>query len=416
MKSFLKVLGYGLIIVVIALYIPITVPQLLGYGEYTIISGSMEPTIPVGALVYVTEADTTEVNAGDIIAFDSNGTVVTHRVETINEDGSFTTKGDANDAADPSFVYPQSLIGKVTAYLPLLGYLAAFLSSSLGKVILALALVAGIVILQIACQMEKKELADNPAREIAVKKKKALGPKIMLGAGLVIIVVALVGIYTIMSNYSASNKLYDQLAEDYVTTTDDAVEWYDMVDVDFEDLWQVNEDVVAWIYVENTDILYPVALGVDDNEYLRTSLDGTSSTAGTIFLEAENSGDFSDSHSIIYGHNMRNLSMFGSLKYYKTEDGYLEDGHEYFQIITPEKKMRFQIFSYFDTDGGSWVYAVPYSDSDDFAEYISKLLTSSYQSIDTDKDVSSADKIVTLSTCSSNDRRFTIHGVLVDER
>ncbi len=415
MKKIIKALGCILIFVVIALYIPITVPKFLGYGEYTIISGSMEPTIPVGALVYVTSADTTEVYEGDIITFDSNGSVVTHRVAAINDDGSFTTKGDANDSADLASVYPTAFIGKVSAYVPLLGYVATFLSSSAGRVIMALVLVAGIVILQIAGLLDKKN-GENNRDEETRGKKKSLGPKLLLVAGLVIIVVASCGIYSILSNYSASNKLYDELEEEYVTTAPEASQWYELVDVDFEDLWQVNEDVVAWIYVENTDISYPIALGVDDNQYLRTSLDGTASTAGTIFLEAENSGDFSDSHSIIYGHNMRNLSMFGTLKFYKTEEGYLEDGHQYFQIITPERKMRFQIFSYFDTDGGSWVYAVPYSDSENFTEYIGQLLKSSYQSIEADKDITSADKIVTLSTCSSNDRRFTIHGVLVDER
>lgn len=107
---------------------------------------------------------------------------------------------------------------------------------------------------------------------------------------------------------------------------------------------------------------------------------------------------------------MRNLSMFGSLKYFKTEDGYLDD-HQYFQVITPTSKMRFEIFSYFDTDPASWVYAVPYSDSEDFAEYIDNLITHSYEDIETEE-ITSSDQIVTLSTCSSAGRRFTIHGVL----
>jgi sortase B len=153
----------------------------------------------------------------------------------------------------------------------------------------------------------------------------------------------------------------------------------------------------------------------DDDEYLHKTLDGQSAKAGSIFLEGNNSSDFSDSHNILYGHNMRNLSMFGSLKFYKSDEDYLKE-HKYFQVITPNQKMRFEIFSYFDTEGGSWVYGVPYSDSDEYGVYISELLRHSYKKIDTNNEISSTDKIVTLSTCSANEMRFTIHGVLIETK
>jgi sortase B len=170
--------------------------------------------------------------------------------------------------------------------------------------------------------------------------------------------------------------------------------------------------VVGWIYVEGTDISYPIMYSGDDDKYLHATLDGKYAKAGSIFLEGVNSGDFSDSHSILYGHNMRNLTMFGSLKFYKSEEDYYE-AHKYFQIITPESKMRYEICSYFDTDAGSWVYTVPYSESDEFDDYISQLLRHSYIKGESFTDeVDASDKIMTLSTCSTTGRRFTVHGVL----
>ena len=218
----------------------------------------------------------------------------------------------------------------------------------------------------------------------------------------------------IFTGYQKSNNLYDSLEEAYVNTdidTESTDSWENMIDVDFDALNQINPDVIGWIYVEDTDISYPIMYSGDDSTYLRTTIDGQAATAGSIFLEGYNLSDFSDSHSIIYGHNMRNLSMFGTLKYYKSEDDYFDE-HRYFQIITPTSKMRFEIFSYFDTEPGSWVYTVPYSDSEEFTDYISELLSHSYVTTDLSQKVSSKDIIVTLSTCSANEMRFTIHGAL----
>ncbi|MBR1623659.1 MAG: class B sortase, partial [Pseudobutyrivibrio sp.] len=184
--------------------------------------------------------------------------------------------------------------------------------------------------------------------------------------------------------------------------------------VDIDALQQINPDVIGWIYIEGTDISYPIMYSGDDEAYLHATIDGEYAKAGSIFLEGYNLPDFTDSHNIIYGHNMRNLSMFGSLKLYKSEDNYLDE-HKYFQIITPSEKMRFEIFSYFDTEPGSWVYTVPYSDSEEFADYISELLRHSYVKTDLGDEVSSKDQIVTLSTCSANEMRFTIHGALQEK-
>ena len=90
--------------------------------------------------------------------------------------------------------------------------------------------------------------------------------------------------------------------------------------VDFESLKAINPDVKGWLYIEALDISYPVVQGPDNDTYLHTTYEGTSNFAGSIFLDYQNQDDFSDGNTIVYGHNMKNLSMFGKLKQMKEQE------------------------------------------------------------------------------------------------
>ena len=94
--------------------------------------------------------------------------------------------------------------------------------------------------------------------------------------------------------------------------------------VDFESLKAINPDVKGWLYIEALDISYPVVQGPDNDAYLHTTYEGTSNFAGSIFLDYQNQDDFSDGNTIVYGHNMKNLSMFGKLKQMKEQEKYLD--------------------------------------------------------------------------------------------
>ena len=114
---------------------------------------------------------------------------------------------------------------------------------------------------------------------------------------------------------------------------DDPNAWYHDIDVDFAGLKEQNKDIVGWIYFEDEEsISYPLLYSGDDY-YLRRNYLKEEETAGSIYIDGNNSPDLDDAHTLIYGHNMRNLSMFGKLRYYKTEEDYLKT-HRYFQLIT----------------------------------------------------------------------------------
>ena len=120
---------------------------------------------------------------------------------------------------------------------------------------------------------------------------------------------------------------------------------------------------------------------------------------------------FTDPNTVIYGHNMKNLSMFGSLKKYKTEDFYKD--HQFFTIYTSECAYRYQIFAYYDVPETDEVYTVGFAPDETFQKFIDKMKQKSYD--DTGVNVTKDDHIMTLSTCSTTGKRFVVHAVRIGE-
>ncbi|MCU6732178.1 class B sortase [Diplocloster agilis] len=226
--------------------------------------------------------------------------------------------------------------------------------------------------------------------------------------------------YTSESGDTASmqdeSELVKKTDDDLKTESeDDPNAWYHDIDVDFAGLKEQNEDIVGWIYFEDEEsISYPLLYSGDDY-YLRRNYLKEEETAGSIYIDGNNSPDLDDAHTLIYGHNMRNLSMFGNLKFYKTEEDYFEN-HRHFQLITETGAYRYEIFAYKDVGtltGGiytTWKYV-----DDDFKKFIEdSICQGSY--VDVDIDVDDETHIVTLSTCSyDSDVRFTVSALRIDE-
>lgn len=129
-----NVLGSLILASVILSCLPLTIPRLLGYEIYEVVSGSMEPEIPVGSVIYVAPTAPEEIQENEIIAFQSGDSIITHRVvENHLVEGEFVTKGDANAAEDIREAPYDSLIGRVSSHIPVLGSLMALYTSTVGK-------------------------------------------------------------------------------------------------------------------------------------------------------------------------------------------------------------------------------------------------------------------------------------------
>lgn len=142
--------------------VPLTVPRLMGYEAFHVVSGSMEPEIPVGSIVYVEAVEPLDVQAGDVIAFYRGNSVVVHRV--LSSDPSqeeFVTKGDANEEEDLDTVSYHSLIGHVAYHYPVLGRLMFFYTSSIGKICVICFAAFGVMLNLLAGQIRKARCADT---------------------------------------------------------------------------------------------------------------------------------------------------------------------------------------------------------------------------------------------------------------
>lgn len=153
-----SVCGTLILLGVIAAFLPLTIPRFMGYEIYEVVSGSMEPAIPVGSLLYVEEIEPEEVLPKDIIAFVQDGSVVTHRVEENQYvEGKFITKGDANSKEDMLPVAYEQLVGKAVYHIPVLGILLAMLASTTGKIYAAIFAACGVMFHMLAGVLRERQ-------------------------------------------------------------------------------------------------------------------------------------------------------------------------------------------------------------------------------------------------------------------
>ncbi|MCM1190353.1 MAG: class B sortase [bacterium] len=186
------------------------------------------------------------------------------------------------------------------------------------------------------------------------------------------------------------------------------------IKVDFEGLSKVCGDIVGWIYCEDTVISYPVVHGEDNDYYLTHSFDGAVQKSGTVFVDANNTKGFSDSNTIIYGHYIKDGSMFASLKNWSNQEFYEE--HSVMWLLTPEQDYKILLFSGYTTPALSDSYLIFIGQGEELDEYVKNCATkSNFRSLIDPLDPEIAGKYVMLSTCaySYTDARYVLHGVLV---
>lgn len=179
--------------------------------------------------------------------------------------------------------------------------------------------------------------------------------------------------------------------------------------VDFTQLSEINPDIVGWIYIEGTDINYPIVQGLDNNYYLNHLFNGTYNSSGCIFLDAACAPDFSDRHSILYGHHMKDKSMFFGLMDYKRQAFYEE--HPVALLVTPDAYYKVRFFSGYvsDTWGNAWDLTFT---QEEFSSWLDDIQGRSCFTADCTP--TSQDRIVTLSTCSYefDTAKFVLHGYI----
>lgn len=269
------------------------------------------------------------------------------------------------------------------------------------------------------------------------KKQDAL--YILLGAVLLAgIVFSGFKLYGIFADYHKSNTIYDAAAAQYTArrvTESAAPKEEELEDetpkmdesgvfwkvsnvcdfsVDFENLWQTNGEIVAWIHAPDTVIDYPVLHGETNETYLHTTWDGTYAAAGSIFINYRMRGDLTDYSTIVYGHNMKSGAMFHALKSYTDPDYYTD--HPYIWYVTPGGYYLLYVIAGYQTDTSDIAYEDKLSE-EDVRDYIAIARGWSWfeadyvvDGLDADTIAETANRVVILSTCStaSDDARYVI--------
>lgn len=245
-------------------------------------------------------------------------------------------------------------------------------------------------------------------REAKLRRKEALrnaplSVRIRNGA-LNVITVCLIGII-LVSGYKIGKTMWEyQVAQSAYTNISEKTAKVDPKQftgvVDWKALKKVNPDVQGWLYQKGTVINYPVVQGTDNDTYLHTRFDKQWSGGGTLFVDCRMEKDFRGFNSIIYGHHMKDGSMFRSIRGYTKEDGYY-DKHKTLELATPHGNYHLVVFSAFITKATDEdTYKMTYDEAEKQA-YIDRAWERSELPITKDSvDVTKNDRLVTLSTCA----------------
>lgn len=185
--------------------------------------------------------------------------------------------------------------------------------------------------------------------------------------------------------------------------------------VDFKALHQVNPEICAWIQIPDTQIDYPVLQSdTDDGFYLDHNFAGLAEISGSIYMERANSSDFEDFMTVLYGHNMRNGSMFQNLHFFE-DAGFFEE-HPFVYIYKENHRLTYEIFAAYNSNNDHLLNAFDFSKKKNQRDYLRKVqqgISMGQNSRKTTK-VAEKDRILTLSTCTGNrpEERYLVQAVL----
>ena len=245
--------------------------------------------------------------------------------------------------------------------------------------------------------MDKKKKNRFPKAKTVRSCTFGTRDKVIIGVCVCCILLSGAGIWYETLDYFKAKKMYGDLQKyiALVEETSPAVE-EQKYSIDWKSLQAVNPDVVAWIKIPSTVVDYPIVQAKDNQYYLKKGFDGKKNSCGTIFMNTDNRMDFSDDNTVLYGHNMKNGSMFAVINKYREEAFYKE--HKEVWLFTPYWERKYQIISAHKAADGSETYATEFRER--YAEHVEK--EASMSIYDTGNGYNVDLPMVTLSTCTGH--------------
>ena len=194
-------------------------------------------------------------------------------------------------------------------------------------------------------------------------------------------------VFTIIRGYQADKSVYNKISEEAGDVEDG---------IDFDALSKINPDVIGWLYYKDTCINYPVVQGENNEMYLSMLFDRTWGGCGTLFADCITEAPFRQFNTIVYGHHMKDGTMFACLKELRDPEYCAKNPK--LELSTPEGKFDLEIWAFLNEPSDSSIYTTNIKDEEDKQEYLD--LAERLASYTTDVEVTTDDRLVMLSTCA----------------
>lgn len=242
------------------------------------------------------------------------------------------------------------------------------------------------------------------------KKKAGIFSTIILVVALAVFCFSAFQLFKILKGYHDGRSEYDKVRK--LAVEEKKGDGEDQFSVNFDELMKMNPDTIGWIrfHPEPSQISYPIVKGKDNSEYLKKTFSTNENTLGAIFLNVDNNADFMDKNTIIYGHRMKDGSMFRHLQDYEEKSFW--ESNPYFYIYTPDgREITYHIYSAGQVEDTSDTYLTSFESEEAYQSFLN--MTKEASLYDTGVELNAQSAIVTLSTCTSasDNHRFVVRGV-----
>lgn len=272
---------------------------------------------------------------------------------------------------------------------------------------------------------------DDKKKNIKRRMNKNKGSRLILVGLFILFLMIFIGCLFKLANWYKDNQNTDKNIEqieeitavEEIVDTEEATElinvpeepesdyWYyikfPLIQVDFNELVKKNEDTVAWIQVNNTNINYPIVQTDNNDYYLTRSYDKSVNEAGWVFMDFRNSSDLNNKNTIIYAHSRLDKTMFGSLSKVLKPAWYQNKDNHIIKISTPTENSLWQIFSVYKIEAENYYITTDFGSENTYMEFLSTIKDRS--KYDFDVTLNESDSIITLSTCYSDTERTVVH-------
>ena len=230
----------------------------------------------------------------------------------------------------------------------------------------------------------------------------------------ILFIVSGIKIINYLKDAKKNEKLIYEISKDIEVERDNNDNNAIRYNINFTSLKEKESDTVGFIKVNGTDIEHIVVQGKDNSYYLTHDFERDYNSAGWIFMDYHNKLDGSDKNIIIYGHNMRNNTMFGTLKNVLKKDWFEDKNNRYITFITENEKAMYEVFSVYQIEAEDYYLKTSFN-TGEFKKYIDSMKDRS--KYDFNCNVTEDDSVLTLSTCANNNKyRVVLHAKKIKEQ